>query len=776
LERPEIEERPAATARAALRLHVTGVVQGVGFRPWVHRLAARHALDGWVRNQAGDVEIAVEGAPDELEAFARELGVDAPPLARVERVQRASVAPAGLRGFHIAASTDDPDRRQPVAPDVSMCAACERELRDPADRRFGYPFVTCTDCGPRYSVIERLPYDRERTSMRAFTQCEACRREYEDPLGRRYHSETNSCPECGPRLHFELVGPRADGLRELWGDPLSAAAAWLRAGEVVALRGMGGFHLACDATNEEAVRRLRARKRRDAKPLAVMVRTLDDARAIAEPDEAESLWLQARERPIVLLRRRAGGPLAPAVSPGLDTVGVMLAYTPLHALLLGLARRPLVMTSANMSDEPIAAGVDEARARLSHIADAFLWHDREIVARIDDSVLRIARGLPVWIRRARGYAPLPFTLPIATPRPLVAVGPHLKNSFTLAIGGAAYVSQHVGDLDNIETLDHFRATLDRYAALYRVRPEVAARDLHPGYLSTRVAEEMGLERVIGVQHHHAHIAAVMAEHGRTEPVLGVAWDGTGYGTDGAVWGGEILLAGLAEHRRLAGLRYAPLPGGDTAVRAPWRTALGYLSLEPALAGAFALAFAGVTEREREIAMRQAARGLNAPRAGTVGRLFDAAAAVIGVRREALYEGQAAMELEALAGRRQAEPVGMGLARASDGHLMLDPLPLLATLGERAIAGADPRDLAATLHESLVAATADLLDRLRAETGVTTVALGGGCFANARLVTTLADRLRALGMTVLHPLRLPPNDGAVSYGQAAVAAALLSRER
>jgi hydrogenase maturation protein HypF len=454
----------------------------------------------------------------------------------------------------------------------------------------------------------------------------------------------------------------------------------------------------------------------------------------------------------------------------------MLAYTPLHALLLDLVRRPLVMTSANLSEEPIAAGVEEARARLAGIADAFLWHDREIVARIDDSVMRVAGGAPVWMRRARGYAPLPLALPVASPRPLLAVGPHLKSTLTLAVGDAAYVSQHIGDLDNLETLEHWRATLDRYARLHRIAPEAVAHDLHPGYLSTRVAgelaAELGLERVIPVQHHHAHVAAVMAEHGRTAPVIGLAWDGTGYGPDGAVWGAEAMLADLAGFRRLARLRYAPLPGGDLAARSPWRVALGYLSLEPALERAFALAFRDVDERERAMAAHQTARRLNAPLAGTMGRLFDAAAAVLGVRRIARYEGQAAMELEALAGRRAAEPVALGVTRGGDGEWVLDPLPLLAMLGERAQRGGDLRDLAAVFHESIVDATALLAERMRAATGVHAVALGGGSFQNARLLTTLGDRLRASGMSVLTARALPPNDGAVSYGQAAVAAAVL----
>lgn len=763
----------SAAARAALLVRVTGVVQGVGFRPFVHRLAARHALAGWVRNQAGDVQIAVAGEPGALADFLRALRAEAPPLARIDRVSVERRGAEDLGAFHILPSTDAPDARQPVSPDVSMCSACERELHDPANRRYRYPFITCTDCGPRYSVIEAVPYDRERTSMRAFAQCPACRREYETPGDRRHHSETNSCPVCGPRLRFLA---REGGVeREPAGDPLALAAAALRRGAIVALRGLGGFHLAADATNDDAVRALRARKRREAKPFAVMVRTLDDALVLARLSAPERALLAARERPIVLGPLRADSPLAPSVAPGLGTVGLMLPYTPLHHLLLELVGRPLVMTSGNLSDEPLAAGVDEARSRLGALADAFLLHDREIVARIDDSVLRVAGDTPVFLRRARGFAPLPVRLPVAAPVPLVAVGPHLKSTFTLVHGEAAYVSPHVGDLDSLETLEHYRRTLASFERLFRVAPEAVVRDLHPGYLSTRVAGELGLARVIAVQHHHAHVAAVMAEHGVTDRVLGVAFDGTGYGDDQRVWGAELLAADLTGYERVGQLRYAPLPGGELAVRTPWRTALGYLSLEPAVADAFALAFEGVPERERAVAEHQAARALNAPLASSMGRLFDAAAAVLGVRRASAYEGQAAMELESLAGARRARPLPFPFARNGEGRWELDPLPLLAALGERRQAGDDAAELAAAFHESLSAATASLVARVAADAGLGTVALGGGVFQNARLLTGVRARLAALGLTVLVPRVLSPNDGAVSYGQAAVAAARLARE-
>jgi hydrogenase maturation protein HypF len=756
--------------RAALDVRVTGVVQGVGFRPFVHRLAARHGLAGWIRNAAGDVQIAVEGAPDALVEFLHALESEAPPLARIERVTTEPQAPTGLDGFRIQVSADAPDQRQPVSPDVATCARCTAELFDPGDRRFRYPFITCTDCGPRFTVIAAMPYDRERTSMAAFQQCPECLREYTTPGDRRYHSETNSCATCGPHLWY--VAPGRGRVAEDADAALARAARLLLSGGILALRGLGGFHLAVDATNEAAVARLRARKRRDAKPLGLMVRTLDEARAIGGVGLDEAPLLVRPERPLVLLERLPGARLADGIAPGLAWIGVMLAYTPVHHLLCDAVGRPLVMTSGNLSDEPIAAGNEEAYDRLGGI----VFHDREIVARYDDSLVRPSPAGPILLRRARGYAPLPLELPIESPEPLLAVGPHLKNTFTLVHGRRAFVSQHIGDLENLETLQHFHDALERFQALFRVRPAIAVRDLHPGYLSTRIADELGLPRVMPVQHHHAHVAAVLAEHGETGPVLGVAYDGTGYGDDGHTWGAEVLLADLRGYRRLAHLRYAPLPGGDLAARTPWRSALGYLSLDPHLASAFELAFEGIDPREREVAERQIARGVNAPLASSMGRLFDAAAAVLGVRRVAAYEGQAAMELESLAGRRVASEIRWGLERDADGVLRLDPLHLLGTLGMRRQRGEHVADLAADFHASVAWATVEVLRRAVEETGITTVALGGGVFQNARLLGSVRARCEALGIRTLIPRTLSPNDGAVSYGQAAIAAARLAAER
>ena len=753
-------------ASQALEIQIQGVVQGVGFRPFVHRLALRHGVHGWVRNEAGSVRILAEAEDASLQAFVAGLRTDAPPLSRIDLLDAAPVTATAAEGFRVLPSDVTPVGRLPVSPDVAVCPSCAGELHDPSDRRYRYPFITCTDCGPRFTVIEAMPYDRARSTMSAFPQCPACQGEYDDPTDRRYHSETNSCPACGPSIWLEVEGSVA-----LRGDmALRGTGDLLTQGRIVAVRGLGGFHLACDAGNDLAVRRLRSRKNRDAKPLAVMVGTLEEAKALADVTPEDEELLTGRERPIVVLERRGGGALAPSVAPGLSSVGVMLAYTPLHLLLLQEVGRPLVMTSGNVSDEPIAIGNEEARVHLADVADAFLLHDREIVARYDDSLIRSTSSGPVFLRRARGYAPLPVPLPIPAAQPFLAVGPHLKNTLTLAHGEQGWVSQHVGDLENLETLTHFRDVLHRFRTLFRVEPEAVVRDLHPGYLSTRVAEESGLDELPPVQHHHAHIAAVQGEHGEERDVLGLAFDGTGYGEDGRVWGGEFLRSGLSGFQRLGRLRYAPLPGGDAAARAPWRSALGYLSLAPEGATAFEAAFRGVAPRERDAAERQLARRVNAPEASSLGRLFDAAAAVLGVRNVARHEGQAPMELEALAGRLPGEPLPFPAALGPEGLWVLDPLPLLDALGTLKSKGRDVGELAARLHESVSEAAAALAIHLCGTQSLDTVALGGGCFQNARLLEGVVGRLKKAGLRVLVPRALGPNDGAVSYGQAVVAAA------
>jgi hydrogenase maturation protein HypF len=754
------------TDGTARRIRVTGVVQGVGFRPFVHRLATRFGLSGAVWNDGGAVEITVDGTHEAVDAFVRALVSEHPPLARIDDIVAEPFAAVMSHGFVIRESTDAVAGRLPVAPDVVTCDACLAELFDPANRRHGYPFTTCTDCGPRYTVIESLPYDRERTSLRAFPQCPECRAEYERAGDRRFHSESNACPVCGPRLWYAAI---ANGMSsERTGDPIALAAAALVRGEILAVRGLGGFHLVCDATNEFAVETLRRRKHREAKPLAVMVATAHEAEALAELTREERLLLSSRERPIVLVARRGTGRLAPSVAPGLARVGVMLAYTPTHHLLLGAVQRPLVMTSGNLSDEPIAAGNDEGLARLAGLADGFLLHDREIVARIDDSVVRVAGGTPLLMRRARGFAPLPLALPASLDGPLLAVGAHLKHTFALGAGDTAYVSPHIGDLESLETLEHFRAVRARFESLFRVEPVGVVSDKHPAYLSTREAEQSGLTLVARVQHHHAHMAAVLGEYGVTDRAIGVIFDGTGAGDDGTVWGGEFLVGTTARVERAAHLRAAPLPGGDAAVRRPWRVAMGYGALDDTLGELVARRCQAIAASERAMVVQQLRARVNAPLASSIGRLFDAAASIIGVRQVAHYEGQAAMEIEALADGLRGDTLPFPVM-AVDGRLVLDPVPLLGALAAAAVDGADQRELAAALHASILGATVDVVRALAATHDTRTVALGGGCFQNAVLVSGMTDALTNEGFRVLVPRLLPPNDGAISYGQLVVAA-------
>lgn len=796
--------------RGGIEVAIAGVVQGVGFRPFVHRLALRYRISGWVRNEAGAVRIRAEGADTDLEAFVAGLRDDLPPLARIDTFAVQDVASAGLRSFQVVESDTTTKGRLPVSPDVAMCSSCEAELEDPRDPRYRYPFITCTDCGPRFTVIEEMPYDRIRTTMRVFPQCPSCSAEYEAPADRRYHSETNSCPVCGPRVWLELASgveelstfsdrrhlfAEAEGL-SLNGDGATArdepeagpersaegnhavvmGARVLHEGGILAVRGLGGFHLAVRADDEGAVERLRLRKARDAKPLAVMVPDLAGARRIAVVSPQEADILTSAQRPIVVLKRRKGGQLADAVSPGLDTVGVMIAYTPLHHLLLDeLPNIPLVMTSGNVSDEPIAIGNEEARERLSGIADAFLLHDREVVARYDDSVLRVAKSGPIMMRRSRGYAPMPLRLPTPVSDALLAVGPHMKNTFTLAQGSDAFVSQHVGDLETLETRVHFEDARKRFQTLFHIEPRWVVRDLHPGYVSTTIAEESGLEELPPVQHHHAHVAAVLGEHGRIDRVVGLAFDGTGYGTDGRVWGCEMLAADAVGFERLAHLRYAPLPGGDWAARSPWRALLGYASLDGD-PGWIESALAGVDAEEVRIATRQIEQSLNAPLASSLGRLFDAAAAVLGIRAESRYEGQAAMELEAAAGEIPGRVLDFPTSAAAEGPVILDPVPLLRALAEARNAGRSVAELAADFHETVAAATSALAVELAGRSGLDTVVLCGGCFQNARLSDAVSRKVQAEGLEVLFPRGLSPNDGAVSYGQAVVAAARLAADR
>ncbi len=773
-------------ARIARTVVAEGVVQGVGFRPFVWRLATELGLDGSVRNLAGRVEADLAGAPDAVAAFARRIVTDAPPRARVERTEVREIAgrpaPAPGVGFSIDESVAVPSAERLFPPDIATCDACVSELWDPADRRYRYPFINCTDCGPRATIIEDLPYDRARTSMRAFPLCTACEREYRDPADRRFHAEPVACPACGPSLAYRPSGAPAAVAREE--AALAAAIADLLAGRIVAIKGLGGYHLACDATDAGAVARLRDRKRRWAKPFAVMVGDLAGARACARVTDAEADLLTSPARPIVLSALRPDAPLVPDVTNGNRHVGLFLPYAPLHHLLMASVGRPIVLTSGNLADEPIVVDDAEALDRLGQVADAFLQHDREIRARYDDSVTRaVGAGSDARasiIRRGRGYAPDPLDLPIAASAPLLAVGAELKHTFTLARGTRAYVAPHTGDLEDLLVYRAFEENLAHLSRLLDLAPEWGVHDLHPAYLSTQYAVgRFPASRRIAVQHHHAHVASAAAEHGHTQPFIGVAYDGLGMGDDGTFWGGEVLVADLEGYRRFARFGLAPMPGGALAVQRPYRMALGYLLGAEDLAGGtpvpveLAAAFTDrLDPREVGVVRVQVARGLNAPVASSAGRLFDAVSSLLGLRDVAEYEAQAAVDLETAAGDREAEGLPYRIARA-DGLLAYDPRPTLAAVLERRAAGEEAGAVAAAFHATVVAVTEELVDAAVRETGIRAVALSGGVMQNQRIAGALAVRFSTAGLRVLLNERVPANDGGISYGQSAVAAARLA---
>jgi hydrogenase maturation protein HypF len=754
----------AATGR---RITVTGTVQGVGFRPFVYRLSHAHGLVGRVWNDAGGVTIEAFGPPAALDRFERALCTDHPPAAVVETLASEPIPVQEADGFEIVESGPSAERRAAIPPDLATCPACERELRDPRDRRHGYPFTNCTDCGPRFTIAHGAPYDRPATTMASFVMCEACAREYADPLDRRFHAQPNACPACGPRVRVVA----RDGAPIEAADPIAHVGHAIAAGAIAAVKGIGGFHLACDATSSAAVATLRARKRREEKPLAVMVRDLDEARAIAEVTEEEAALLASVERPIVLCRRRPEAPLAPEIAPDSPLVGLLLPYAPLHHLLLDAAATPLVMTSGNLSEEPIAFEDAEAVRRLGGIADLFLLHDRPIASRCDDSVARTVAGRPLVMRRARGYVPRPVIVKRRFARPVLAVGAQLKNTFCLARGDEAVLGPHVGDLDNLETYAAYEAAIARLEGFLALSPEVVACDLHPLYLSTRYAREraaaLGVP-LVEVQHHHAHAAAAMAEHGLDGPVLALAWDGTGLGTDGAAWGGELLLAERGRFERLATFRPIPLAGGDRAIREPWRIALAAVLDafgDDAPLEALPL-FRAVPPAELAVVRRLLATGLNAPPAHGAGRAFDAAGAIALGRGTSRYEGQVALALDNVAGATAEAPYPFDVDSARP-VAELDLRPLWRALVADVIAGAPPAAVSSRFHAALARAGSELVRCASRATGRLPIVLTGGCFQNARLAEGILGEL-SLSFEVYPHGQVPPGDGGIALGQALVA--------
>jgi hydrogenase maturation protein HypF len=737
-----------AAVRSRVRARVEGTVQGVGFRPFVFRLAGELRLAGWVLNDERGVLLEVEGDGAAVEAFLARLAEDAPPLAAVERVERSRLRPTGERGFRIAESVQAGEPAALVSPDSATCADCLRELFDPSDRRHRYPFINCTNCGPRFTIVRGVPYDRPLTTMAGFRMCAACRAEYEDPGDRRFHAQPNACPDCGPRLSM----------------PLATAVGVLHDGGVLAVKGLGGYHLACLAASEPAVATLRARKRREEKPFALMALGLEAARALVELSRDEEELLAGRERPIVIARRRPGAAVAASVAPGKPDLGVMLPYTPLHHLLLADVGEPLVMTSGNVSDEPIAFDDEEARARLAGIADAFLGHDRPIHMRTDDSVVRATAPAPLMLRRSRGYVPGSLGLPVAAARPVLACGAELKSTFCLAKGERAWVGHHIGDLRNWETLRSFREGVEHFERLFAVAPEVVAHDLHPDYLSTGYALEREGVELVGVQHHHAHLAACLAEHGESGPAVAATFDGAGLGPDGTVWGGELLLGDLRGFERAGHLWPVRLPGGDRAAEEPWRMACAWTTA----AGMDADPPPAIDHERWEGVRRLCRTGTAAPVTTSAGRLFDAIAALCGVRLHVTYEGQAAIELESAAALDEWGAYPLPIVEGA--QMALDARELVRAAAGDLARGVTVPVVSARFHNGLAAGTAAACSAVAEACGLSTVVLSGGVFANRLLLERTAGRLEASGLRVLVPRRLPPGDGGVSYGQAAVAAA------
>ena len=776
--------------RSRVRLLVCGVVQGVGFRPYVYNLARRHGLAGFVMNSAEGAVIEVEGDASTLAEFLVALPAEAPPLAQIVSVAQTNTVVRGESEFRILHSDVSETAFTLVPPDICVCEECLEEVRDPANRRYEYPFTNCTNCGPRYSIILDIPYDRDKTTMAEFAMCAACRAEYQDPANRRFHAQPNACAECGPRMR--LAGERDDshaGPREI----LQTVGEVLRGGGIVAWKGLGGYQLACDARQQDTVEKLRKRKRRSEKPFAIMVGELAAAESLCVVSAAEREALLSRERPIVLLQRRLDANLAAAISPGNPMTGVMLPCTPMHDLLFRILRESwgadaaLVMTSGNLSEEPIAIDEADAAVRLSGIADAFVHHDRPIHTRVDDSIVRVFEEKPMMLRRARGYAPRPVWLGLGEAE-VLACGAQQKSTFCLTKAGFALPSQHLGDLENYETLQFYEQTLERMKRLFHAMPKIIVHDLHPGYLSTQLALKIPAERRIGVQHHHAHIASCMGEHQLQGRVLGLAWDGTGFGTDGTIWGGEFLVADLVGFERYAHLRPVLLAGGDAAVREPWRVARSYLhdAFGDTLGDRFdgdrfdsaireSVSCKPVAEERIRLIDAMLDQRIQTMETSSCGRLFDAVASLIGLRHVVTFEGQAAMALEAIAAEGADDDKRYDFTIAGQNPAQVDMRPMVRQIVKDIERGTPARVISVRFHNTLVAVAADVCRRMRNDCGLSRVCLSGGCFQNLRLLRGCVETLRADNFEVFFQRQVPANDGGISLGQAAIACELIRRE-
>ena len=777
----EIEIGPEAGdahERARLKISVSGIVQGVGFRPFIYRIAHRESLSGFVLNNPQGVEIEVEGEIIRLSAFLTAIVNELPAQARVDTMTANFVDATGGTEFVIEESSGSAERTVLISPDIGTCADCLRELRDSEDRRYRYAFTNCTNCGPRYTIIRSVPYDRKNTTMGVFELCPDCAREYTDPLDRRFHAEPNACPVCGP----EVVLKDSAGRPVECEDPIAAAIGHIASGRIVAVKGLGGFHLAADATNDEAVRTLRERKQREEKPLAIMSASVETVRTYAEVSEEEEGVLSGSQRPIVLLKKKSSGVIAESVAPGNKYVGVMLPYTPVHHMLLGTGLVALVMTSGNISEEPIAIDIDDAVRRLGDIADYYLDHNREILSRCDDSVVRVIDGEMLFSRRSRGFVPLPVDLEEGG-RVILACGAHLKNTVALTRKNQVFPSQHIGDLENLEAFDFYKSTVAHMEDIIKVGPEAVAHDLHPDYLSTQFAREIpGLEK-IGVQHHHAHIASCLGEAGIEEPVIGFSLDGTGYGPDGTVWGGEVLIATRRDYERAGHIETVLMPGGERAVREPWRMALSHVlnasrrgNLDRRVFDPKDDALASLLGRPAEevhLVKQALDKKINTPVTSSCGRLFDAVSALCGVRRSVSFEGQAAIELEMILDEREAGAYPVSITE--DRPFVLEAAPLIAAVVTDLLRGAEPGRVSARFHNWLAYSLHNIAVRLRDREGLQTVALSGGCFQNAYLLKNLKMTLKESGFNVIINRLVPANDGGISFGQVVVARATMGEE-
>ena len=750
-----------------VRHRFSGIVQGVGFRPFIYRLAVSSGLSGFVHNSTQGVIVEVEGGVQSLEAFLFRVRQEVPPLAEIYEIISSEIPAKGDGEFRIiqsATSGTSGISDVQISPDIGTCNDCLKELFDPSDRRHKYPFINCTNCGPRLTIIKDIPYDRERTSMSVFPLCAQCREEYEDPADRRFHAEPNACPVCGPGL--TLLDDKGKMVQAQ--DVLAEAIARIKAGSILAVKGLGGFHLCVDAVNDEAVQRLRDRKYREEKPLAIMVRDMEQVKAVAYISDEEGVLLLSPSRPIVLLQARQDSPISCRVAPSMGTLGIMLPYTPLHHLLLEADFTALVMTSANQTDEPICIDNDEAMKRLAGIADAFVVHNRQIVVRCDDSVAMVARNKPYLLRRSRGYAPRPVLLKHALPD-VLAVGPHLKATICIVKGGMAYLSPHIGDLETPLARDFLHETIERMQHITQCAPEIVACDMHPRYYSTRVASTLGAREVISVQHHHAHIVSCMAENRITGKVIGLAMDGTGYGEDGRIWGGEFLIADEAGFERSGHLRYLPLLGGEAAIKQPWRFGISLLREAfgdkwPDVASRLGIVPEGFSYEHLNKIMEA---GMNSPLTSSLGRVFDGVASIIDLKRSVSFEGQAAMELEAAAKPGSGDVLPYRIFQEGETSI-LDLIPLVKAIVEGRLAGMEVLGLASAFHTTLIASFTDMAGRLRERTGISRVALSGGCFQNRILLAGCADELERGGFEVFTHQRIPANDGGVALGQAVIA--------